>query len=140
MVGIARSITTACLALLVLAGCGDRGQWVGDWKGRRALAVPPGEDPYVGESLAVVKLSILNDGHVKLTEESIGKQGSMAISGNTATITVETALDRPIGNLGKEGEALGGQRNLTLNKDGTITFARPGLEDVVLKRIQTAAP
>lgn len=124
-----------CVATaMVLASCGPSYDWAGEWKGRRAVDQPPGTDPSVAESLAVVSLSIDEKGRFKLNEEGFIKEGNVLTGGNKATLRIDRVLGRPIGNLGPEAVNLGGDRTVTAVDPETVTFERPGSDPIRLKR------
>jgi len=114
----------------VLSGCGDRGDWSGDWIGRRPVVVPEGEDRSIAETLALIRLTIRPDGSFRLTEEGFAKTGSGSYGSDTATLTVRSVDGlRP-----SETQAMMGSRKLKLAKDGTIEYVREGDPPVVLSR------
>ena len=121
-------------AALVLVGCGPSVDWTGEWRGHREVPAPPGTDPSVAESLALVKLTVTPDGRFKLNEEGFTKEGNVIRSGQSATLKIDRVLGRAIGNLGPEAEAMGGERKLTAKTTGIIAFERPGSETIELKR------
>ncbi|MBS1714788.1 MAG: hypothetical protein JST30_10680 [Armatimonadetes bacterium] len=123
-------IGVTLLGALVPAGCSDRGDWTGEWIGRRPLNLPPGEDRSVAETLALVRLTVRPDGTFRLTEEGFAKTGSGSYGSDTATLNVrEVDGLRP-----SETRDMTGSRKLALNKDGTVVFVREGDPPVVLTR------
>ncbi len=122
---------------LVLTGCADRGDWVGEWVGRRDIVAPPGADPSVTVSLSTVRLTIKPDGTFQLIEESFDKGGNAILGGETGRLDITTTLGRPVQSLGDEAVTGAGERRLKLKKDGTIQFERDGFEPLVLKRVES---
>lgn len=135
MVGINKIMTLTGLALLVLAGCGDRADWVGEWRGSRDIPAVPGEDPNVATTMRLVKLKITKEGQFELSEEGFGKSGPALLGADTATLTIDTMLGRRIQSLGPDAARLGGERKLRFQTDGTILFLRDNFEPVTLNRV-----
>lgn len=134
MVGIDKIMALTVLAVLVLTGCGDRADWVGEWKGSRNIPLVPGEDPNVATTMRLIKLKITKEGHFELSEEGFGKAGPALLGADTATLTIDTMLGRRIQSLGADAARMGGERKLKFQKDGTILFLRDNFEPVTLNR------
>lgn len=137
MVGMTKIMALTVLTSLVLTGCADRGDWVGEWIGQRPVITPPGGDASVAASLANVHLTIKADGTFSLIEESFDKGGEAFLGSDTGRLEIKTTLGKPVQVLGDVAIQAAGERQLKLNKDSTITFLREGFEPVTLKRVES---
>lgn len=137
MVGMTKIMALTVLTSLVLVGCSDRGDWVGEWIGQRPVVTPPGGDASVAASLSNVHLTIKADGSFTLVEDSFDKGGEAVLGSDTGHLVIKTTLGKPVQALGDVAVQNAGERQLKLNKDGTITFLREGFEPVTLKRVES---
>lgn len=120
------SIATLGAAIGAL-GCTDSRPFLGDWVGRRDVPVDQGQDQYMRETLATVKLSVRKDGTFTLREEGFEKNGQWSSGRDGLTLTIRRILDRPL----SSDDPMGGERTLRRNGSG-ISLHSNGYEPVAL--------
>lgn len=91
----------ALLALFAGSGCGARHDWVGNWQGDRPPLEGRGEDDPIANTFRRVEVNVKSDGTFERVEGGIPSTGTIAFSGDEATLHVERVLDRPVEDIGQ---------------------------------------
>lgn len=124
----------ASLAILLAnsTACGPGGSaFQGTWKGKRDRPTQPNESPYVAETLRKVELIVKGD-HFELLDYGIPLSGRIQVSGESATLRVDRAFDRPVDSKPTDDQAPSAKI-----QNGKLSFSNPSGEDptpVVLTR------
>lgn len=93
------------------------------------MPVSEGQDPYVRETLANMKLTVKKDGRFVLREDGFEKAGTWSPTADGLTLKVRETLGRRL----DPADPMAGER--TLQADGeTLLLTGPGYGPVVLRR------
>ena len=125
--GICRSISVVSLFALVLVvtGCGPSFNFQGEWKGNRKIAVLPGENPAIANTLGQVTIQVDSVGF-KMKEAGIPLEGTIRYEDGKAFLRVETRLGRPLSKEPQEVQDQFKEIILTPRSDGKIDYYDPG--------------
>ena len=110
-----------------MAGCsGDRGAWVGEWRGEQPLLFQGGQptDSPIANTLRSVRVTIKTDGRFEMLKGGMAYSGFATLTGGKATLRVTELLGQPI-----ERAVAGGQPfTITMERreDGRILLVDPG--------------
>lgn len=139
--GICRSISAVSLFALVLVvtGCGPSFNFHGEWKGNRKIAVIPGENPAIANTLGQVTVQVDSVGF-KMKEAGIPLEGTIRYEDGKAFLRVETRLGRPLSKEPKEVQEQFKEIILTPRSDGKIDYYDPGSNSPKPLTLQRTVP
>lgn len=110
-----------------MVGCsGERGAWVGEWRGEQAALFQGGEpsNPAIANTLRAVRVTIKTDGRFEMLKGGLAYSGFATLTGSKASLRVTELLNQPI-----ERASPGAQPfTVTLERrdDGRILLVDPG--------------